>query len=417
LPDGQPFTGHVLVKRTLRIVALACLCQALPFVAFAQDVAEDPADLARFRFGPIRFTPVIQIRNVGVDTNVFNQAQEPERDFTASIGPAVDYWARLGRARIHGKAGLDYNYFQEFKTQRSLGTENELRAELPLNRLKPFLVGAYDNTRRRPDYEIDIRTRYRTTRVGGGIDVRALSRTVLRLEADESRLRFDEDVFFFGTNLGDALDRRSRAYRVSVRQSLTPLTTFVVQTERQQDRFDVSADRDADSYRIMPGFELDPRALISGRGFVGYRSFTTLDADVPDYNGIVALVEAVYALRATKFGVAVQRDAWYSYELTEPFFIVTDLNLEVTQKVTTNWDMVGRVGHQLLNYQKRVSIGGGERTDTLWRVGGGVGRRVGRASRIGFDIDRVRRDSPRSPERGYEGWRIGGSLTYGVQGS
>jgi hypothetical protein len=405
------------VSRMLRRLLLVSLCVASPAAAAAQDIVEDPADLARFRFGPIRFTPILQVRNVGVDTNVFNQASETDRDFTASIGPAAEYWMRLGRARVHGRTGLDYNYFQEFKSQRSLGTENEVRVELPLNRLKPFVHGAYDNTRRRPDYEIDIRTRYRTTRVGGGIDVRALSRTVVRVEGDESRLDFDETAFFFGTNLGEALDRRTRAYRVSVRQELTPLTTFVVQTERQEDRFDVSRERDADSYRVLPGFELDSRALISGRAFVGYRSFTTLDADVPDFDGLVALVEAVYALRATKFGVAVQRDAWYSYELTEPFFVVTDVNLEVTQKVTTNWDTVGRVGRQLLNYHKRQSFGGGERTDTLWHVGGGIGRRVGRTARVGFDVDRVRRDSPRSPDRGYEGWRIGGSLTYGVQGS
>ena len=401
----------------LRILLLVSLVVALPLAAAAQDVLEDPADLARFRFGPIRFTPILEVRNVGVDTNVFNEASEPERDFTAAIGPAAEYWMRLGRARVHGRSGLHYIYFQEFENQRSIGTENEVRVDLPLNRLKPFLYGGYDNTRRRPEYEIDIRTRYETTHIGGGLDVRALSRTVFRLEAEHGRLDYDEDAFFFGTNLGEALDRRSRAYRVSVRQEVTPLTTFVVQTERQEDRFDVSHPRDADSYRVFPGFELDPRALIAGRAFVGYRSFTTLDADVPDFDGLVALVEAVYALRATRFGVAVQRDVWYSYELTAPFFVVTDVNLEVTQKVTTNWDAVGRVGRQLLDYYQRQSLGGGDRNDTLWHVGGGVGRRVGRASRIGFDVDHVRRESSQSAVFGYVGWRIGGSLTYGVQGS
>ena len=405
------------VNRTLLVLILACACHAVPSIVSAQEPVEDPADLARFRFGPIRFTPVIQVRNVGVDTNVFNEAEEPERDFTASIGPAADYWVRLGRVRVRGKTGLDYNHFQEFKTQRSLGTENELRAELPLNRIKPFVFGAYDNTRRRPEYEIDVRTRHRTTQLGAGLDVRALSRTIFRFEADESRLRFDEDAVFFGTKLGDVLDRRSLAYRVALRHSLTPLTTFVLQTERQEDRFDVSVDRDADSYRVLPGFELDSRALIAGRAFVGYRSFTTLDPDVPDYDGVVALVEAVYALRATRFGVAVQRDVWYSYELAEPFFVVTDATLEVTQKVTTNWDTVGRVGRQLLDYQRRQSFAGEARTDTLWRIGGGLGRRVGRTARIGLDIDHVRREAPQAPARAYQGWRIGGSLTYGVHGS
>jgi hypothetical protein len=406
------------VLRLLLVLVLAFACQAVPSLAAAQETRpDDPSELARFRFGPIRFTPLLQVRNIGLDTNVFNEASEPERDFTASIGPGADYWVRLGRARIVGKTGLEYNYFQEFKTERSISTQNEVRLELPLNRIVPFVEGAYDNRRRRPDYEIDLRTRYRTMRIGGGVDVRASSRTTVRLEADRSQLRFDERSTFFGTDLGDVLDRQSRLYRLSVRRALTPLTTFVVQTERQEDRFDVSVDRDADSYRIFPGFELDPRALIGGRGFVGYRSFRTHDADVPDYDGVVALVEAVYTLRATRFGVAVQRDVWYSYELAEPFFVITDLTLEVTQKVTSDWDTVGRFGRQILNYQRRQSFGPGERTDTAWHAGGGVGRRVGRTARIGVDVVRVRRNSPELPERSYEGWRIGGSLTYGVQGS
>ena len=403
--------------RILLVLVLACACHAVPSLARAQELPpEDPSELAQFQFGPIRFTPVLLVRNFGLDTNVFNQAAEAERDFTASIGPGADYWVRLGRGRLLGKTALEYNYFQEFKTERSFSTMNEVRVELPLNRIVPFFEGAYDNRRRRPDYEIDLRTRYETAKIGGGIDLRASSRTTFRFEADESRLRFDEESSYEGADLGDELDRRSRLYRFSVRRALTPLTTFVVQTERQEDRFDVSTERDADSYRIFPGLELDPRALIGGRGFVGYRAFRTHDADVPDYDGVVALVEAVYTLRSTRFGVAVQRDIWYSYEVAEPYFIVNDTTLEVIQRVTSNWETVGRVGRQLLNYQRRESFGPGDRTDTVWRVGGGVGRRVGRTARIGFDVDRIRRDSPELPERSYEGWRIGGSLIYGVQG-
>jgi hypothetical protein len=404
------------VTKRLFAIILAGVCLAAPATVWAQDTVGNPAERARFHFGPVRFTPVLQIRNVGVDTNVFNESTDPQQDFTATFGPATEYWVRFGKVRVRGKSGLDYNYFREFKTQRSLGTANELRVELPFNRMTPFVHGTYDNTRRRPDYEIDARTRTRTTGFGGGVDLRPLRRTTLRVEAEESRLRFDEDTFFFGSNLADVLNRRTRSYRISARQTLTPLTTFVLSASREQERFDVTRDRDANSYRVLPGFELDPRALIAGKAFVGFRSFTTIDEDMPDFDGVVALVEVVYTLRATRFGFRAERDAWYSYELLEPFYVVTDLMGETTQKVTMNWDLVGRVGHQTLDYQLRRSIPGQPRTDTIWIVGGGIGRHVGRSSRIGFDVDHVSRDSSRLPERSYDGWRVGGSLTYGVQG-
>ena len=58
--------------------------------AHAQDDV-DPAEAARFRIGALRFTPSIAVSNLGVDSNVFNEADEPEaRTRTAAVGPAVE---------------------------------------------------------------------------------------------------------------------------------------------------------------------------------------------------------------------------------------------------------------------------------------------------------------------------------------
>lgn len=398
-------------------LALVCLFLPAPSVVSAQELSDplaDEAETARLHIGPLAVTPGLEIRQVGVDTNVFNNGENPQRDFTAAVGPRARYWLRLGRLRLRGDSGLVYHYFHEFSTQRSFGTDNELRLSLPLNRFTPFVKGVYDNSRQRPDYEIDARVRTRTTILGGGVDIKPLSRTTLRLQGEEGRIKYEDDAVYFGTPLREALDRRTRLYRVAVRQRLTPLTTFVAALDRQQDRFDFQPVRDADSYRVLGGFELDPFALISGEAFVGFRSFTTLDADTPDFDGLAAIARVAYVLRSTRFGLIAERDTAYSFEIDEPFYVVTDLVLDVTQKVTSNWDVVGRVGRQTLQYHRRGSAGTADRTDTVWLAGGGIGRRIGRTSRIGFDADHLRRDSP-LPDRAYEGWRIGASLTYGVQ--
>ena len=84
-----------------------------------------------------------------------------------------------------------------------------------------------------------------------------------------------------------------------MREALTPLTTFVVKTEYQEDRFEYSPVKDANGLAILPGFELDPLALISGKVFIGYRHFDALDPLVPDYQGLVGNVEATYRAHAT----------------------------------------------------------------------------------------------------------------------
>lgn len=394
-----------------------CLCLLRPFAVSAQDLgdpSEDEAETARFHFGPVAVTPVLDIQQVGVDTNVFNDSENRQRDFTASIGPSGRYWMRFGRLRLKGESGLAYHYFHEFSTQRSFGTENQLQLSLPLNRFTPFVKGGYDNTRRRPDYEIDARVRTKRRTAGAGLDIRAGARTVLRFEGESNDIDFDDDAVFLGSSLGEVLNRREELYGIGLHRRLTPLTTFVVSGGYQRDRFKRSPVRDADSYRVLAGFELDPFALISGTAFVGYRSFSTLDEDTPDFKGVIANATVAYVLRSTRFGFRVRRDAHYSFEISEPFYIATELMGEVTQKITSNWDMVGRVGRTTLDYQRLVSLESSERTDTEWLAGGGIGRRVGRSARIGFDVNHLRRESPLGAAREYEGWRIGGSLTYGV---
>ena len=81
---------------------------------------------------------------------------------------------------------------------------------------------------------------------------------------------------------------------MQLRYALTPLTTFVVDTDFGRDRFELTNLRDADSLGSCPGSSSSRLALISGRVFVGYRQFEPLTEELPDYSGVVAAVDAAY---------------------------------------------------------------------------------------------------------------------------
>lgn len=395
------------------VAALLALVLGAGVPALAQESITHPEDGARFRLGPVHFTPTVQIRNVGVDTNIFNENEEPKQDFVASFGPAADYWVPAGRSRLSGRTALQYDYFNKYSDQRAFGTDNAARYEVLFNHVIPFVAGQYTNTRRRPEFEIDARARYRTDAIKGGADLRLFSRTVVRLEAEHGHLKYDDGQTFEGSNLADVLNRQDTLYRVSLRHALTPLTTFVLATESRRDRFDTSTVRDADGTRVVPGFEFKPGAIINGRAMVGYASFRTLSADVPDFHGIVANLELTYTARATRVITRLVRDANYSFELDEPYYVVTDVGVEASQKITSTWDIVGRIGRQTLDYRQFVSLGPTERTDHGWRTGFGMGRAMNRALRVGVDVDYVKRESPVAT-RTYDGWRVGGSISYGL---
>jgi hypothetical protein len=397
-----------------KLIAATALCALVAVAPVSAQEASPPEEAGRFRLGPIRFTPVLTIANLGIDTNVFNEADDPKSDFTAVFGPRADYWIRLGRARVIGQSGVDYYYFQEYDSQRSFGTTNRARLELPLARVVPFVEGQYTNTRQRAGYEIDARVHRTETGGRGGVDLLLGGRTTVRAAAGAVQYRFDTEDVFLGASLRERMDRDSVDLELSLRRELTPLTTWVLGTSQTRDRFRFQPARDADSLKVITGFEMKPFAIISGKGFVGVRRFDTLSAAVPDYSGVVASADLAYAVRATRFTVGVQRDVTYSFEALEPYYLLTDVGGTVTQRVTSRWDVVGRAARQLLDYQAVSALSLPEHSDCVTQYGGGAGYWLGEIVRLGIDTVFVTRRSPITGRR-YDGWRTGGSITYGIK--
>ncbi len=403
------------MRCSTRVIALAVVCLGTAIPAAHAQVDVDPYTATRFQVGPLGITPSIALSNLGTDGNVFNESADPKKDTTAAIGPAADLVFRAGRSRLSGKATGQYLYFQEYDGQRSWNTNLDGTWRFPLVRITPFVLGSRANTKDRPGYEIDSRARRIDRTAGFGSDVRLSSKTKLVLTARRSWFRYDDNQQFLGVELADRLNRRSDSEEVQARVQLTPLTTFVVRADAVQDRFDVADIRDADSFRVMPGFELRPQALISGEAFVGVRRFATLSDAVPDYSGVVAAVKAKYALFATRLGLNVQRDITYSYEALQPFYALTDVGGDVTQRITRGWDVVIRGSRQSMAYKNVVTaVPLPKRTDRSWMGGGGIGYRVGETLRLGFDANYYRRTVDLNETRNYEGLRLGASISYGL---
>jgi hypothetical protein len=384
--------------------------------ATAQEV--DPADSARFRFGIFRFTPSISLKNLGVDTNVFNEFENPKRDNTAAFGPQMDFWMHLGRSRVIGIATAEYLYFKQYDDQRAWNTTDSMRWEVPLARITPYVSGTYANTKSRPGFEIDARARQQNQGVELGSEVRLSGKTSVRLSGEQTRLTYDPDETFSGVDLATALNRRTNVENLELRYKLTTLTTFVLTGEALQDRFLGDDLRNSNSVRALTGFEMKPGALVSGGVAVGVRKFAPLRPTVQPYQGIVAKVDAKYAVRATKFDLKVNRDIEFSYQPAQPYYTLTDTRLDITQRITYTWDVVVRGGRQLLDYKRVVSpldqVSLPATRDRVQQYGGGIGYRVGRTMRLGLDGVYFRRLSSDIETRDYKGARFGASFSYGI---
>jgi hypothetical protein len=383
----------------------------------AQDV-QDPAAEARIHMGPLALTPTLALVNAGLDTNVFNEPTfaGPKRDFTLTFEPKTDWWLRMGPTWFLGNVSQEFVYYDKYADERSINGFYKGGWLVPFTRFTTQVNGSYLMTKDRPGFEIDERARRAETTVDGSIEVRALSRTFLGIRAKRRDIAYDESATFLQESLRVQLNRTVTEGAVTFRHELTPLTSFTVDVLREQARFPFAPLRDADSTQIVAGVKFDPYALLKGSATVGYRDFQPRVAGLPRYRGSTAAVDLTYlALVSTKITIRGTRDVQYSYDVNQPYYLQSGVSGEVMQKILGPLDIVGRAGFAALDYRDRegAEVLVSNRRDTVRLFGGGIGYRIGKDVRLGFNVDYQKRDS-QVLTRQYEGLRCGTSVTYGL---
>ena len=87
------------------------------------------------------------------------------------------------------------------------------------------------------------------------------------------------------------------------------------------------------------------------------------------------------------------RDIEHSFDIDQPYYVLTRIAASLSQHVYSQMFAVGRFGVQRLGYRDRAGavIDVSNRTDYIHTYGGGLGYRLGRDVRLGLNIDRERR--------------------------
>jgi len=365
-----------------------------------------------FHAGPFGLQPSLSITNVGSDSNVFNVADDPQDDFTATIVPRIVARLRAGRLTFSYGAASDIVYYRTFTDEGSVNGTIDPRVDANLGRLQPYVSAGWVSTKERLNAEIDVRAPRTQHSVAAGARLLMGSQTSVIVNARRSDLQFDEGSEFRGADLAHNLNSRTDSLESGVQMALTALTTLNLTTTVQRDRFDSEPSRNADSWRVTPSLQFDPTALIRGTVAIGYRHFDALDPQVPDYSGVVAQVLAGYTLlERTKFDLDLTRDVQYSYEDLEPYYLTNGGRVTVTHRLVGPFEIQGTLGRQSLAYRNTIAANS-TRTDTVDTYGAGVGYWLRPLLRVGFNWEQTRRLSAISDRR-YDRRRLFASLAYG----
>lgn len=394
------------------LVVTAALVLTSGAGAAGQQPETSPA--GRWQTGILSVTPLVAVRDIGIDTNLFNDAVDPKSDFTFIASPEAKASLAFPVGSLTFGTQVDFVYFQTYERERAVNTDSSLAFEMPINRLRFRSTASYLNARRRQNSEIDARVRGTEADVIVGAAVQVSGLTTFGFETRMARIGYNTNAVFDGEALPSRLNRDELRFRTSFRYSVTPLTTLVANGDVERWRFELSPLRDANSFRIFPGVEFDASALLSGRAYVGYRSFDSLDPDLPGFKGLVASGDLTYTIReATRLSVVFDRDLTYSYRRVRPYYVLTSWTGSVRHKLGSGIEVEGRGGLETLDY----SVASPDGTtfsppEHVYLYGLRLSYGLGPSSRILFDVVHRNRTSSLEP-RNYEALQGGVSVTYG----
>lgn len=403
-------------------------CALAAMTALAVIAGFWPADAAetkkrrpgRFRVGPLYLTPKLQLKNAGVDTNVFNQRLGEVSDTSVVLSPALlAAWPVGRRLRLTSETHVDLNYFRREHSERSTDFGGEGRAELDFGPFTFFSAGGGGRSRQRFSIEIDQRVLHNERWTAAGLKVRASRRLSAALSGTGRRYEF-ASLLIGDTNIKDSLDRNELTGSLQLRYALTRQTTLVASADAIEDRFlrqTGAASRLIRSYRYLAGFEFGEKALIHGKALAGVREFPA-SISAARYRGTaLTMSTSIPLLHYGLLTAAAERDVYYALSQVvtassreRNTFVSTRLTAEATLDLP--FSLVGRasVGREeakfVLPYPRGDAFA--RRVDHFWTAGASLLRAFGPGVRMGGTIQWGRRVSS-FPSFSYQG------LRYGVQ--
>ncbi len=364
--------------------------------------------------------PSVTLNDVGIDTNIFGTATDPQRDTIGHVRLRAEPSLLVGPVKLEGTAAVGLSYFQRYTDQRSVYTNDSFRLDYRLNRLTLYASDAFLRSRDLFSPELDVRLPRTENTLEAGIDAEITGKTVIGAGVRHGRFTFGADALLPGYDLRDSLTRTEDGLTASLRNALTPLTTLVVVGDVERDRFDYSGYRDGNGMRVMTGLEFKPTALVSGQAYVGYRSRSSSNGTYPNASALVASLDLGYNPWAPiRLGVKIDRDLDHSYFATEQYYIVTTFSGSVTARLARAWEIGATAGRQRLEYGASAlpafsptGLDMAPWSEYVNRFGGTLAYRMAFGAVIRFNADYIRRDSAIAV-RTYDRLRLLSSLTLG----
>lgn len=398
--------------RSTTWVVLICMGLLWPESAAAQSIVgsgpltsalpEVEPTVGILSFGRVRFAPGLTVREIGWDSNVFDEPEEdsPKEDWVAAVQPDVSAFTQLRFVRISAYAGSELTYYRTYDSERSVGHAARARADFLLSRIRPFVGAGETETRTRPNGEIDTRADRQDTEVSGGLAFDLSTHSLLYGSSYLAKTTY-ENAFEDGIDIGRTLTRRGNHYEAGLKTDITPLLSVQLFASYQEDVFEFAPTRNAQGWSGTAMFRFAPDAIVTGDVSVGYLDMNFVDPTVKPYRGVVGTVSITYPfLEIGRLSVGLSRAVEYSFDEAQAYYLGQSATVSYTHRLFGEVDAQVRGSRAWFDYAARATLPA--HTDTLDAAAGSVGYNLRNRTRVAMNYEFARRRSPAFADRNYD---------------
>jgi hypothetical protein len=351
--------------------------------------------------GLVKVAPGMTIREIGWDDNVFQEPtnQAPKSDWVLSVQPDISAFTRLRFVRISAYAGADLTYYKTYDSERSVGQSGRARVDFLLSRVRPFVGVGHNETRTRPNGEIDVRADRKEDELSGGLVFDLSPTSLVYASTARSRARY-EDALEEGVNLEETMTRDVNNYQVGMKTDLTPLLSVQLFGSYQEELFPFEPIRNGEAKSATALFRIAQDAVVSGVINVSYRDATYADPLLKPFRGLVGSAAITYPfLEIGRLTLLASRGIEYSFDVAEGYYVEQLVSLAYTHRIVGDIDVQARGSRATFKYDARLTQPA--HTDTLDVATGSVGYNLRNRTRVSLNYEYALRKSPTFSLRNY----------------
>lgn len=362
------------------------------------DPKAEPWRDARLRIGPVFLNPTFQIKDLGVDDNVFNDTNGAERqDLTGTLAMTSLAGLQVRAFLLTVQQSNSYIWYRTYTSERSVDGALKATGELRLGLLRPWASWEKAETHERGGFEIDSRAGRESPAWVVGTDVRLGWRLGATVAYRENKLRYAEGEVFDGVDLREVLDHKSKEVRAYGRLDLTDFTSAIGGVERSELRFDFTRLRDSDDVYYFGGLESSSDSRLGLNLKVGWKEQRHTDPTVKGFKGVVANGSMAFVVAdVMRLSLSGERTIGLSYEEIYPYFIQQGGEVRSTIRFSSHFDLRFDGRAAWLKYRETTTGVDAPRQDRTVVLGSEFGYYFGGASgtRVGIRYEFAQRTSP-----------------------